>query len=199
VVHQCDLSWNPRIIRVMSRKPAKGRVPATGRVPAIGRKPIGFVEDGKVHAVLDTNVPINAIWALSKGDAAPQTEKDSLAIIEAVKNGRITIALNGELYREYQDKAKQHLATGEIRPGDVAYVINILNDDNNHVSVRVRVEPQRFSRDPDDDMLFDGLAADYLVSDNLKDVKPERLLPGVISPHTKTLSPSDFVELLKTQ
>lgn len=172
-------------------------MPAIGRVPAVGRRPIGFVKDGKIHAVLDTTVPINAIWALRKGEIASQTEKDSLAIIEAVKNGKVMVAINGELYSEYQDKAQQHMTKGKIRPEDVAYVINILN--SNHVSVRVRVDPQRVSRDPDDDMLFDGLAADYLVSDNLKDVKPERLLPGIISTHTTTLSSSDFVNLLKTQ
>lgn len=77
----------------------------------------------------------------------------------------------------------------------MTYVMNIVSDGDNQAAFRVRVDAMRFSPDPDDDMLFDGPAADFLVSDNLKHVKPERLLPSV-SPHTKTLSPTSFITLI---
>lgn len=178
----------------MQRKLARNRMIAVGRKPAMGRQIIGFINDNKIHVVLDTNVPINAIWALSKGMAATQTEKDCLTILNTINKKKIIIAINGKLYKEYQNKANEHLKTGKIKPEDVNFILKVLTD--NHVAIRLLVDPQKVSRDIDDDILFDGLTADYLISDNLKGVKPERLLPGRKTPYANTLSPSNFVDLL---
>lgn len=177
----------------MPRKLANNRSLAIGRKPATGRQQIGFTNDGKIHVVLDTNVPINAIWALSKGNMATQTEKDCLVIINLIFDYKVTIGIDARLFKEYNDKAGQHLTKGLIKPEDVNYVLKIVG--SNPKAFRMLVDPPKASPDPDDDILFDGLSADFLISDNLKDVKPERLLKGIRTPYANTVSPTQFVSV----
>ncbi len=59
----------------------------------------------------------------------------------------------------------------------------------------MRVDPQRVSRHKNDDILFDGLATSYLISNNLKHVDPTILLQP--SSYKATLAPSDFLTELR--
>jgi hypothetical protein len=189
----------------MSRVPARGRERASGRVPSVGRKPLGFVIDGKIHAVLDSNVIIYAAWGQSNQGASYPIEKQHLEDIEKqcveilgrLERGEFVIAVNGYLMDEYRKKLSEHLAkNGGLTSESVNWVMGIVSKDV--VGVRVHVDPRKFSRDADDDMLFDGLAADYLVSSNMKDVAPHRLLSGAVTTYVNTVSPSDFLKVLQS-
>jgi hypothetical protein len=179
----------------MPRQLAIGRVPAVGRKLAIGRKPIGFVSDGKVHAVLDTNIIIYALEALFKNSTASQIEKDSLEIICLVEKDILVIGINAKLFAEYRKVAERIASESRTTSQDLGYIINLI--EKKAVSVRMLVDPQRVSPHKNDDILFDGLSTSYLVSNNLSDVDPSKLLRS--SSYQATFTPSNFLKELRSK
>ena len=179
----------------MQRRLSLSRQLSIERKPAIGRKTIGFINDGKIHAVLDTNVIIYALEALFKKSAASQTEKDSLEIVLLLEKRVLVIGLNSGLFEEYRKVAARMLAEQRIASHDLIYILNLV--EQNSVGVRRFVDPQRVSPHKNDDVLFDGLATTYLVSNNLNDVKPSKLYQP--SSYHSTLSPYAFLNDLRNK
>ncbi len=178
----------------MQRKITEARIPAIGRKLAVGRKRMGFIDDGKVHAVLDTNVVIYALEGLYKESHDP-IELDSLEIIRLVERGVMAIAYNSALIAEYHKVGQKIILENRGDSTDLTYLINLLTNEPNAYPVRMLVDPQRVSPHPKDDILFDGLASSYLISNNLKHVDPAKLVKP--SSYLQTLNPTDFLTKIK--
>ena len=147
----------------VGRRPATGRKLAIGRKPAVGRVPIGFLADGKIHVVLDTNIVVNALKHEEN-----QTQKDCKYIIKLWKDGRFELGINGLLFEEYRLTGEALAKKGIIKVPLFNDLIRLIGE--KAFSHRVRVEKQHVSKSYKDDHLFDGICADFLVSEDRKDV-----------------------------
>ena len=149
----------------VGRKLAVGRVLAVGRIPAVGRKRIGFIDDGKLHIVLDTNIVINALIAKRKGGSATQKEKDCLTIIEVWEKDVFALGIQGILFAEYQSVGEKRAREGKISSSEYGRLISLI--EKRGYAFRVMVTKQHLpSNSYKDDHLFDGLAGDYLISED---------------------------------
>ncbi len=163
------------------------------RAPAFGSRRINFGNDGKPHAVLDTNILLNAMWALQKGSGATAGEGACLQIIEAVADQRITIAMTSRVKEEYLRKAAEHAAKGKLRQTNVEKVLRVL-DGPNIVDFRFIVDHAgHVESDPDDDVLFNGLSAEYLVSAD-KHLFGRDVRRWNRSPYGRIMRPIEFVK-----
>lgn len=177
----------------MPRQLAIGRLPAAGRKLALGRKPVGFINDGKIHIVIDTNIVIYALEALFKKSNATQIEKDSLEIIHLIERDIVVTGINAKLFAEYRKVAERIVVEFRATSQDLNYIMNLI--ENKSVVVRMLVDPLRVSPHKNDDILFDGLGTTYLISNNLKHTDPSKLL--MPSSYRVTLMPSVFLNAMR--
>lgn len=166
----------------MPRLPANNRLPAINRRPVIiPRKVLGFQNDGKLHVVLDTNIIIYGLKAKSKEIGADSREKNCLKILKAWEEGRISVGFNHLLFKEYSKISE---------PG----ISEILKLAEKSPFLRMLVDPPDASKDKNDNHLFNGLSADYLVSENWKDIRPDKL--KIFPPYKSIMKPEDFISVL---
>jgi predicted nucleic acid-binding protein len=159
-------------------------------------KPTWF-EAGETRpcVVLDTNIVLHAMWALSKGPRAESYEKASLKILDAVDDGRIVMVLTTRLRDEYERKATEHQRNKKMKSAAVKKITAIFSSPKIIVSRLLIDHAGVTPKDKDDEVLFNGLRAQYLISHNLKDVSPNALkLMGRPNPYTATMGPEEFVK-----
>lgn len=179
----------------MPRQLAGQRQIAIGRQPIpFPRRVVGFINDGKPHIIIDTNVFIDALEAKRKGNQSNEREKACLQILETWEKGLIVVGINHYLYSEYTNVSNRLVKEGRLSGADVSKYLGLAEKSTPH---RVLVDQISYSPHKKDDILFDGLLnANYLISSNWKDVSPDRLTRQ-ISTHMKIMKPEEFLTELK--
>lgn len=177
----------------MPRQIAHNRLPAIGRLPAINRKAIpNPPNDGKLIAILDTNVVVDGLIARHEGRSADVCYK----ILEKLESNHFHLAMNSYLLEEYSRVlgGKATVKT-KVNTTDVSELINYVTSYG--YFGRLLVDKDDISRDRDDNILFDGsqmLSANYLVTSDWNDLNPAKLKnkPGNVI----IVKPADFIVLI---
>ncbi|MEK9156896.1 MAG: PIN domain-containing protein [Patescibacteria group bacterium] len=181
-----DIYKNP-----VQRRPAGPRPPAGPRKPiTIPRKPSGFIADGKLHVVLDTTIIIGAL-PTQNGIQEPGSGAACKKVIEVWRNGGFSLGLNALLMDEYRRVGERIITEGKLVSQPFNSLMEVLQKDA--YCFRMVATKQHIAPTYKDDHLFDGIQAEYLVSDDKGVIKA-----ALQKNYKKILSSTDFVtELIR--
>lgn len=175
------------------RKPALNRQPITQpRKPITQpRKPVGFIDDGKLRVVLDTNIFINAVKKEEN-----QVQRNCMEVIELWKTDQFALGMQYILFEEYQKTGVALAQKGLIHNDIFNELMNLVREKG--FFHRVLVTKQHHAGSYKDDHLFDGLSADYLVSEDKKDVVSPKVISAQAS-YRNIVTAEEFLENIRNQ